>query len=205
MDSFQKLVTDFIKFPGIGKRQAERFAYFILNKDAAEVNRFIDDIKRAHSASKRCEHCFRLFTSDSLQKLCNICTKENRDHSLLMILNKEADIDALEKSGSYSGYYFLLGELVDFGDQEKLLQLPRVQNLKTRLQEDAELKEIIFALPFNPEGEHTRLLLEDVLTSIAKEHSIALSTLGRGLSTGTELEYSDKETLQYAINSRIAK
>ncbi len=205
MDAFQKLVTDFIKFPGIGKRQAERFAYFLLHKDTTEIDRFISDIKQAHGASKKCTHCFRLFTSDIPSTICRICANTNRDHSLLMILNKEADIDALEKSGSYHGYYFLLGELVDFGDQEKLLQLPRVQHLKTRLQDDAELKEIIFALPFNPEGEHTRLLLEEVLTPIAKERALTLSTLGRGLSTGTELEYSDKETLQYAIQSRITK
>lgn len=205
MDSFNKLVSDFIKFPGIGKRQAERFAYFLLNKDKPEIDRFIEDIRQAHSASRRCEQCFRLFTTDSQQQLCAICIKNSRDRSMLMILNKEADIDALEKSGSYNGYYFLLGELVDFGDQEKLLQLPRVQKLKERLDTDAELKEVIFALPFNPEGEHTRLLLQEVLSPIAVQKAITLSTLGRGLSTGTELEYSDKETLQYAIQSRIRK
>ena len=205
MDPFNKLVQDFIKFPGIGKRQAERFAYFLLNKDTSEIERFIADIKHAHGSSKKCAQCFRLFTSDTTSDLCRVCSQSNRNHSMLMIVHKEADIDALEKSGSYNGYYFLLGELVDFGDQEKLLQLPRVVALQQRLADDAELKEIIFALPFNPEGEHTRMLLQEVLSSIATQQGISLSTLGRGLSTGSELEYSDKETLQHAIQSRIAK
>lgn len=205
MDSFQKLVSDFIKFPGIGKRQAERFAYFLLNKDAFEIDRFIADIKQAHTASKKCTRCFRLFVTDHAGDMCRICSNSTRDYHTLVIVNKEADIDALEKSGSYHGYYFVLGELVDFGDQEKLLQLPRVQKLKERLEHDTELQEIIFALPFNPEGEHTRLLLQEALSPIATGKTITLSTLGRGLSTGTELEYSDKETLQYALQSRITK
>ncbi len=198
MTPFQKLSADFMKFPGIGRRQAERFAYFILNKDAADINRFIDDIKQAHNTSRRCEKCFRLFSSDRDQIICAVCSSEKRDTSLLMIVAKEADLEAIEKSGSYNGLYFVLGDMIDFGQQEELLKLPRVSELKKRITNDASIKELIFALPFNPEGEHTRLLLAQYLAP-----TIAVSTLGRGLSTGTELEYSDKDTLQYALNSRI--
>lgn len=203
MTPFQKLAADFMKFPGIGKRQAERFAYFILNKDATDIDRFIDDIKKAHATSYRCNQCFRLFSSDQHIQLCGICASVKRNRELLMIVAKEADLDAIEKSGSYDGVYFVLGDLIDFGEQEELLKLPRVSELKKRITTDTSIKEIIFALPFNPEGEHTRMVLAEFLSSDAQNQKITISTLGRGLSTGTELEYSDKDTLHYALNSRI--
>lgn len=203
MTPFQKLVQDFMKFPGIGKRQAERFAYFILNKEGADIDRFIDDIKKAHTTSHRCEQCFRLFSSEQETTTCTVCSSEKRNSELLMIVAKEADLEAIEKSGSYDGLYFVLGDLIDFGEQEELLKLPRVAELKKRIISDASIKEIIFALPFNPEGEHTRLLLAGYLASAITERGITSSTLGRGLSTGTELEYSDKDTLQYALKARI--
>lgn len=203
MTPFQRLVSDFMKFPGIGKRQAERFAYFLLNKDASDINRFIDDITKACATSKRCDRCFRLFSSDQESTYCTVCASEKRNQNLLMIVAKEADLEALEKSGSYDGLYFVLGELIDFGEQEELLKLPRISELKKRLLDDAAITEVIFALPFNPEGEHTRLLLKEFLSPVITENNITVSTLGRGLSTGTELEYSDKDTLQYALNSRI--
>ncbi len=203
MTPFQKLVSDFMKFPGIGKRQAERFAYFLLNKDTADIDRFIYDIQKAHGATKRCSECFRMFSSEDQMEVCNVCASNKRDREQLLIVAKEADLEAIEKSGSYNGVYFVLGNMIDFGQQEELLKLPRVAELKNRITNDTAISEVIFALPFNPEGEHTRLLLGEYLAPAIAERAIAVSTLGRGLSTGTELEYSDKDTLQYALNSRI--
>ncbi|MBP9771751.1 MAG: recombination protein RecR [Candidatus Pacebacteria bacterium] len=201
MKGIEKLASYFQTFPGIGPRQARRFVYFLLRQDKPIVKEISDLIAKLQDKISECALCHRLYEADGYAEVCDICGSSQRDTTLLMVVEKDADLDVFEKSGIYKGRYFVLGGT-----------LPLLESMPVKLRTDAltnyvkdrgsELKEIILATGAHPEGEltadHVRSLLEDT----ARTHSITLSLLGRGLSTGTELEYSDKETLRNALLNR---
>jgi recombination protein RecR len=120
-----------------------------------------------------------------------------------MIVAKDVDLDAVEKSRVYDGLYFVLGGSIPLFDQEpeeKIRSKELLQSIESRAK--SGLKEIILALSLNAEGEHTRELIESLLSPTVKKLGIDMYTLGRGLSTGTELEYSDSETIKNALLSK---
>jgi len=118
---------------------------------------------------------------------------------LLMIVPRDIDFESVEKSGSYSGHYFVLGGIVPVLDKEPEKKI-RISKLETRIKEDKNLKEIILAMNANQDGEHTAEYLKEKLTTYNPQ--LTISELGRGLSTGAELEYADPETLKNALLHR---
>lgn len=125
-----------------------------------------------------------------------------RDASLLAIVATDADLDALERSHTFKGRYFVLGGTISLAS-EKSSNL-RLRELLSSLVERAlaGLREVIIALPANPEGDFTALHLRDELAEYAKQHAFKITMLGRGLSTGSELEYADPDTLRAAFLNR---
>jgi recombination protein RecR len=120
-----------------------------------------------------------------------------------MIVAKDVDLDAIEKSRVYDGHYFVLGGSLPLFDKELESKI-RSKELLRRIESGVKtgLKEIILALSLNAEGEHTRESVESLLSPLVNKHGIEIYTLGRGLSTGTELEYSDSETIKNALLSK---
>lgn len=120
-----------------------------------------------------------------------------------MLVAKDVDLDAIEKSKVYNGYYFVLGSTLSLIEKEPESKI-RVKELLAAIEKRAikGTKEIILALSLNAEGEHTREYVEELIAPVVKKHSLKVSTLGRGLSTGTELEYSDTETIRNALIGR---
>jgi recombination protein RecR len=208
MDSFHKLVQLFREFPGIGPRQAERFAYFLLNKPASfgtTLSQAISDVKNSMTV---CSECGRHFVKKHQQaaSMCSICGNPNRTHETLMLVSRDVDLEALERSGIYSGVYFVLGGIVPILEKEPEKRI-RINALEERIKRDGSagvLKEIIYALNANPDGEHTVEFIGKRITPLVQQFSIKTSLLGRGLSTGTEIEYSDPETLKNALTHRIS-
>ena len=198
MTTFDKLADLFRQFPGIGPRQAKRFVFFLLSRDKGyleELNALITNLKE-HIV--QCKECFRFFQRKNGATLCPICADPNRDTSELMVVAKDTDLEAMEKSGTYHGKYFVLGGTLALIEKKNADTL-RFKELQARVTKDAKnLKEIILALSANPDGEHTA----DELKILLKPFALKLSTLGRGLSTGSELEYADKETLKSALQNR---
>ncbi len=213
MDTLEKLIEEFKKFPGIGPRQARRFAYHILHLDKDSATTLGELIGRLKSGISVCSRCFRFFSlkNEAMNPpLCNICLDQNRDHRTLMILTQDTDINAVEQRRIYNGLYFVMGKNAELGSLDPLT-LPRLHDLENRIIKDAEeggnsMKEIILAMNANTEGEHTAEIIERKLREISAtlhpEKKFRITTLGRGLSTGTELEYSDAETLKSAIENR---
>lgn len=200
MDPITQLKELFSAFPGIGKRQAERFVYFLLRQDNAFATQLTNTIQELHKAVAMCESCQRFFTTTEALKTCKICRNPARDASLLLVVAHDVDLENIEKSGTYTGLYFVLGGTVPVLDktpEEKI----RIAKLKAYIKKQKP-KEIILALSTNPEGEHTREYVSKQLAKLQKELSFTLTTLGRGLSTGAELEYSDPETLKAALAGR---
>lgn len=205
MSTFDKLAELFRAFPGIGPRQAKRFVYFLLSRDKEyleELNALITNLKE-HIV--QCKECFRFFQRRNGEALCPICADPNRDTGELMVVAKDTDLEAMEKSNTYHGKYFVLGGTITLverknGDKLRLKELTaRAARAITPAKAGVQsLKEIILALSANPDGEHTADELKTLLTPL----SVKISTLGRGLSTGSELEYADKETLKSALKNR---
>src|SRR3989344_6210974 len=110
MSTVETLTEHFRKFPGIGPRQAKRFVYFLLTRD----NRFREDlsssIKELSDDVLTCQLCYRFFVSNNKSSsLCAICSNQNRDIEKLMVIEKDVDLDNIERSGDYKGNYFVLG------------------------------------------------------------------------------------------------
>src|SRR5690554_6486083 len=109
MNSFEKLTALFERFPGIGPRQARRFVFHLLTEKPADVEELSRLITQVKGTTAECARCFRFFTRNGGGPLCDICADHVRDPSLLTVVERDADIPPIEKSGTYRGYYFVLG------------------------------------------------------------------------------------------------
>jgi recombination protein RecR len=192
MDPLSTLSSIFERFPGIGPRQAFRFVQFLLRHPAVR-RELADALSRLGSSVHQCPQCRRFHAG--AHALCNLCTNPVRDDTTLAIVAHDADVLALERSGTFRGRYFVLGGLISLSSE----RAPHLafDELK-RLQNEKRFAEIILAFPVNPEGDTTALKVREVLGELG----VRLTMLGRGLSTGSELEYADPETLKTALENR---
>lgn len=204
MDHLNHLHELFRQFPGIGPRQAKRFVYFLLGTTAGYRNTLAKEITELASRVTICNSCFRFFDRKNASiSLCSVCSDNSRDTTSLMLVAKDVDLDAVEKSKVYEGYYFVLGNQLSLIEKDPDSKI-RTKELSLAIEKRVKsgLKEIILALSLNNEGEHTREFVEGVISPLVKKYSLKVSILGRGLSTGTELEYSDTETIKNALDGR---
>ncbi len=203
-----QLVESFRKFPGIGPRQARRFVYYLLRANHGTVDTLVKQIKDLKASIAQCPDCFRFYPLTFNAKAgdpCPICRDTSRSSSELMIVEKDLDLENIERTDTYRGYYFVLGGLIPILEKEpeRRVRLRELEAVVARRRAGG-LKEVILALSANPEGDYTsqylRRFLSPDVASLLPEFKI--STLGRGLSTGTELEYSDADTLKNALRHR---
>lgn len=198
MNKFEDLIEHFLKFPGIGPRQAKRFAYFLSSSDNEFIKKISELILEVKKETKQCKSCYRLFHT----AVCSVCSDLSRDNNLLMVVEKDVDFENIEKTGVYNGKYFILGGIVSFAGNSKLENL----NLKQLFEKikSEHPKEIILATSATIEGENTARYVEKILEPFrqAQGKPIKITRLGRGLSTGTELEYIDSETINNALKNR---
>jgi recombination protein RecR len=203
-NSFQVLINLFMKFPGIGSRQARRFAYYLLEQDTSVIQQFILALQNLKQEVAQCPDCFRFFArKTSIGERCEICSDTDRDRSLLMIVEKDADLENVRKADVYTGLFFVLGGLVPILDEapETKVRSRQLKAYLTRLMKEGNLKEIIIAVSANPDGDHTANYLHELCAPF-QDTGLKITELGRGLSTGSELEYSDRDTLKSAITNR---
>ena len=200
MDPIERLTAIFERFPGIGPRQAGRFVQFLLRSPQGLRRELASGVEGLNASVHQCLECMRYHTGK--KGACAICENSKRDSSLLVVVANDTDLLAMERSGTYRGKYFVLGGTVSLAS-EKMNGL-RVRELIAYAPKLAKsgLKEIILAFPANPEGDFTAVRLKEDLASIALEHKLLITSLGRGLSTGSELEYADPDTIKSALDSR---
>ncbi|MBI2086587.1 MAG: recombination protein RecR [Candidatus Zambryskibacteria bacterium] len=198
MNAIDRLAELFKNFPGIGPRQAKRFVYYLLSRDGNYSDELIKAIQNLKQEIAQCNECQRHFPStNSGQALCSICSDDTRDSSMLMVVPRDIDLEAVEKSGSYKGYYFVLGGVVPILEKEPEKRI-RIKELESRIKKNKNIKEIILAMNANQDGEHTAEFIKQKYQGLP----LIFSALGRGLSTGIELEYADPETLKNAFLHR---
>ncbi len=208
MNPIEELTNLFIKFPGIGRRQAKRFAYFIIQSNPSFSNRLANQIMGAQRNIKLDPISFQYFYSeDPNEHHAPITRDETRDTTLLMIVEKDIDIDAIEKSLAFHGHYFVLGGLAPMIDTDleqsvRIRELLKLIETKSQEHDFKKLSEIIFALSANPEGDRTADLVRQKIEPLREKYGFKVSQLGRGFSTGTEVEYSDADTLASALANR---
>jgi recombination protein RecR len=205
MNTLDKLITLFETFPGVGARQAKRFAFHVLTMNDSDVTELAKLISEMKGNVVECDSCHRFFSQQGgEQHLCSLCTSANREHDKLLVVERDSDIQAIERAGVYNGLYFVFGGtvlLLRSADNERLRAGALKATVETRLAHG--LSEIILGFSINPDGENTARFIESVLKPLLTPTSIKISHLGRGLSTGSELEYADAETLKNALKNRF--
>ena len=190
--SFQELIEAFRKLPQVGAKAAERYAYAILSMDESEVSALIEKISTAKARIRPCTTCYHL----SDQAECDICSDDNRDRTVICVVNSSRDVIAMENTRQFNGLYHVLqGEISP--SKGVLPEDLTINDLMKRL--DEGVKEVIIATNSTIDGETTALYLSKLIN--AKE--IAVSRLAHGIPMGGQLDYADELTLAKAIEGRI--
>lgn len=201
----EKLVEMFSKFPGIGQRQAKRFVFFLLSEDYNFIKNLTGEISALKNSIKNCQSCFRFyFEKKSGGNICSICENSERSGTL-MVLSTDIDLENIEKAGAFGGKYFVLGGTVPILEKSprQKIRIDKLISQVETLAEKEKLEEIILAMDFNPEGENTTLFVKKELSPLQEKYKFGISSLGKGLSLGTELEYCDPETIKNAFKNRV--
>lgn len=196
----EKLIEAFLKFPGIGPRQAKRFVYFLAGENKDFVDNLSGLISSVKNEMKQCRSCFRYFEIKNQiikteDPVCGICSNQNRDSSMIMVVEKDVDLENIERTGAFDGRYFVLGGTISLSGDGKTEA--RLKQLFDKTKKETP-KEIILATSATIEGENTNVYIERILEPL----KVKISRLGRGLSTGAELEYSDSDTISNALKNR---
>ena len=188
----ERLIEQFAKLPGIGRKGATRLAYQVLSMDKEEALDFARAIEEAHTKIHRCRVC-QNFTED---EICAICTGEARDHSVICVVENPRDVTAFERTREYNGTYHVLHGVISPLDGIGPEQL-RIKELMARLS-DSGVTEIIMATNPTVEGEATA----SYLSRLIKPLGIKVTRLAYGIPVGGDLEYADEYTLARALEGR---
>lgn len=192
LSSLQQLIEAFRHLPGIGPKSAQRMAYHLLQHDRDGAQQLSVALANAISSVRHCERC-NTFTES---EVCEMCSDQERDVSLLCITETPADQMMIEQTLTFKGYYFvLMGSLSPLdGIGPKEIHFDKLIKRAT----DGIVKEVVLATSFNNEGEATAHYISEML----KVRGIRVSRLARGVPVGAELEYVDVGTIARAFLDR---
>jgi len=196
--ALQRCIELLTRLPGLGPRQASRLVYHLLD-EKKEYRKAVEDALSALDDVKRCKNCFQ--AHEEKNDMCQLCGSSRRNMSRVMVVERDPDFSNIEKAGVYDGTYHILGGTISPlrpDSQEKL----RLQELYNRINTQHEIKEVVLATSATPEGDHTARYIERILEPFVTKNKLKITRLGRGLATGSELEYSDTETFKNAYLNR---
>ena len=188
----QNLINQFERMQGIGHKTAQRMAFYVLGLSREEANAFANAITEAHTKMKRCKICCDLADDE----LCPVCKSENRDKSVICVVEDPRDVAAIERTPEYKGLYHVLHGAISPMDNIGPDQI-RIKELIARLS-DGTVDEVIMATNPTVEGEATAMYVSKLL----KPMGITVSRLAYGVPVGADLEYADEVTLSRAIEGR---
>lgn len=188
----QKLIEQFERMPGIGRKTAQRIAFYILGLPEKESDEIANAITDACRKIHKCSVCSNLTEDD----VCPICRNLKRDHSVICVVEDTQSLMAIEKTKEYSGTYHVLHGAISPLDGIGPEQLT-IKELIARLS-DEDLKEIIIATDSDIEGEATAMYLSKLI----KPFNLNISRIAFGLPVGTDIQYADEVTLSRAIEGR---
>ncbi len=193
MNSFQKAIEELAKMPSIGKKTAQRIAFYLLKSQDKTVDDLVEALKALKEKVHYCSICFGVTEEDP----CPICTSPKRNPSLLCIVSEASDLLALERTKGYKGHYHVLGGTLSPLDGIGPDDL-HIKELLNRLENNEQIKEIIIATNPNVEGEATALYISKLL----KPLGLKITRIARGLQAGSDLDYVDQVSLLRALDER---
>lgn len=189
----EKAVTEFSKFPGIGRKTALRLVLWMLRQEDAEVEKFAETIVRMKQEIKYCRVCHNISDSD----ICPICGDPRRDVQTVCVVENIQDVMAIENTMQYKGLYHVLGGVISPMDGMGPNDI-EIDSLVKRVAE-GHVKEVILALSPTMEGDTTNFY---IYRKLAPYSDVKISIIARGVSVGNELEYTDEITLGRSILNR---
>lgn len=189
--AIEKLIEEFAKLPGIGRKTAQRLALFVLNLPREEVEEFAHALVKARGTLKYCAICGSFTDTDP----CAICSNPNRDKSIICVVENPKDIMTMEKVREFNGVYHVLHGTISpmsgRGPEDiKLRELIRRIN--------GEVQEVIVATNPNIEGEATAMYISKILKPLGAK----VTRIAHGIPVGGDLEYADEVTLSKALEGR---
>ena len=193
VDSLEKLVEEFSKLPGIGKKTAQRMAFYVLKsrkEDAEALAQALLDVKEKVNY---CSVCFNITEEDP----CSTCKDQKRERSVICVVEEANDVLALEKTNQYKGLFHVLGGVLSPLDGIGPDDL-KIKELLSRLK-GKQVKEVILATNPNTEGEATAIYIAKLIKPLTAK----VTRIARGLPAGGDLEYADQVTLANALEGRI--
>jgi recombination protein RecR len=188
------MIKEFEKLPGLGKKSAERIAYYLLKVEKKEALALADAIYAVKENVRYCKYCFNL----TEQELCEVCRNPKRNQTILCVVEQPRDLIALEQTGRYDGlYHVLLGRIapLDKITPDQLTISALVDRIKT-----GSFTEIVMATNPTIEGDSTALYIIKQLESVRA--NIKITRLARGITTGNDLQFANKEMLADALAER---
>lgn len=188
----QDLIDEFARLPGVGPKGATRIAFYLLNSDNSEVERFAQVLKEVKEKVRFCKECYNVAENE----LCRICADNRRDSSGICVVEEPKDVLAVERTREFRGRYHVLGGAISPIDGIGPDDL-RIKELMTRLA-DGKVTEIILATDPNLEGEATATYLARLISPLG----LKVTRLASGLPVGGDLEYADEITLGRAFEGR---
>lgn len=188
----ENAVEQLSSLPGIGKRTALRLVLQLLNRSEKEIELFAHSFTEMKANTKKCESCGNV--SDT--PICSICSNPSRDHTTICVVEDIRDVLAIESTESYKGIYHVLGGIISPMDGVGPNDL-NIYSLISKVEKEV-INEIIFALSPTMEGDTTNFYLYKKL----KDKELIITTLSRGVSVGTELQYADEITLSRSLLQR---
>ncbi len=191
-ESIEKLIERLVRFPGVGRRSAERIVSYMLGAPKDEIKLLTEAITRVKENIQFCRIC----NNFSEQEICRICQDAGRLKDIICIVEKPSDVNAIEKAGNFRGvYHVLLGSIAPL--EGKGPSDLKIDSLLNRVKQNS-IKEVIIATDADTEGETTALYL----TKLLKPLGVRLTRIGVGIPMGSNLEYADATTLSRSLESR---
>ena len=191
-DCVKNLIDNLRTLPGVGAKSAERLAFCMIDFDKDKLSNFSNAILGVRDNITRCVVC----GSVSEEDVCPICTNENRDRDILLVVEKPKDIYIFEKLGVFNGVYHVLDGLISPLDGIGPKDI-NISKLLERISSDS-IKEIILALKPSIEGETTMQYIKQLLNDV----DIKVTKIATGVPMGTDMEFIDSLTLEMAIDER---
>jgi len=188
----ENAVNEFASLPGIGRKTAFRLVMNLLRRGSEDVKRFGESIIKLHGEIHYCRVCNNI--SDI--EICNICSDEKREKTVICVVENIQDVMAIENTRQFNGLYHVLGGIISPIDGIGPSDL-KIDSLEEKVKAGG-ITEVIFALSTTMEGDTTNYYLYKRLN----KYNLILTTLARGVAVGDELEYTDEITLGRAINNR---
>ncbi len=194
MKTLEKIITLFRRFPGVGPKQAERFALYVVKTPDSRIEELVEALRAVKSSVGYCRECYNYAEGDR----CNICADQSRDRSVICVVSRPQDVAAIEKTNTFNGVYHVLHGVISPMDGINSDGLKLKELIERVHKADGAVTEMIIATNPDTEGETTAIYL----TRLLKDYVPGITRIAYGVPLGGDIDYMDEVTLGYALKGR---